>query len=87
MEEDAGTGLFYADNEGNLDLYSARGCGQYPSDHEYCKDKLMINDGLGNYIDYSTAIPDENSNFSSEKPADFSVLIIFFAPNHLILAP
>ena len=30
LEEDAGTLLFDADNDGDLDLYLARGSGQYP---------------------------------------------------------
>ena len=44
LEEDAGTLLFDADNDGDLDLYIARGCGQYPSGNAYYKDVLMIND-------------------------------------------
>ncbi|MFX0558378.1 VCBS repeat-containing protein [Maribacter sp. CXY002] len=71
LEEDAGTLLFDVDNDGDLDLYIARGCGQYPSGHVYYKDKLMINDGQGNFSDFSDAIPDKNSNSSAVKAADF----------------
>ncbi len=71
LEEDAGTLLFDVDNDGDLDLYIARGCGQYPIGHEYYKDKLMINDGQGNFTDFSSALPDKNSNSSSVKAADF----------------
>ncbi|MGI9549734.1 MAG: CRTAC1 family protein, partial [Aurantibacter sp.] len=45
LEEDAGTLLFDADSDGDLDLYIARGCAQYPPGHEFYQDVLMINDG------------------------------------------
>lgn len=71
LEEDAGTLLFDADNDGDLDLYIARGCGQYPSGNAYYKDILMINDGYGNFTDFSTAIPDLMTNSSAVKAADY----------------
>lgn len=71
LEEDAGTLLFDADNDGDLDLYIAKGCGQYPSGNEFYKDRLMINDGKGNFSDFSNAIPDLMTNSSAVKAADF----------------
>ena len=71
LEEDSSSLLFDADGDGDLDLYIARGSAQYPSGHEFYKDKLMINDGQGNFSDYSQAIPDLSTNSSNVKAADF----------------
>lgn len=71
LEEDSSTLLFDADNDGDLDLYIARGSAQYPSGHELYKDKLMINDGKGNFSDFSKALPDVNTNTTLVKAADF----------------
>jgi hypothetical protein len=71
LEEDSSTLLFDADGDGDLDLYIARGSAQYPSGNELYKDKLMINDGKGNFSDYSQAIPDLNTNSSCVKAVDF----------------
>ncbi len=70
-EEDAGMLLFDADNDGDLDLYIARGCAQYPEGHEYYRDVLLINDGNGNYSEASGALPDIRINSSTVKAADF----------------
>ncbi|MAU72674.1 MAG: hypothetical protein CML04_11330 [Pseudozobellia sp.] len=71
-EEDAGTLLFDADNDGDLDLYIARGCAQYPEGHDYYQDLLMINDGKGNFeqVD-NNALPLMKANASAVKAADF----------------
>lgn len=70
-EEDAGMLLFDADQDGDLDLYIARGCAQYPEGHEYYRDVLMINDGKGNFSEGSGALPDIRINSSTVKAADF----------------
>jgi hypothetical protein len=70
-EEDAGILLFDADNDGDLDLYIARGCAQYPEGHEYYRDVLLINDGKGNYTEASSALPDIRINSSTVRAADF----------------
>lgn len=70
-EEDAGTLLFDADNDGDLDLYIARGCAQYPSGHEFYTDVLMINDGKGNFANSRNGLPDMRTNSSAVKAADF----------------
>jgi len=71
LEEDAGTLLFDADDDGDLDLYIARGCGQYPPGHEFYKDLLLINDGNGNFVEAPDALPDLMANSSSVKAADY----------------
>ncbi|MEP3209464.1 MAG: VCBS repeat-containing protein [Maribacter sp.] len=70
-EEDAGTLLFDADNDGDLDLYLARGCGQYPKDDPYYKDLLLINDGQGKFKPAPNGLPDIRINSSTVKAADF----------------
>lgn len=70
-EEDAGTLLFDADNDGDLDLYIARGSAQYPSGHEFYKDVLIINNGKGNFTYSENGLPDMRTNSSAVKAADF----------------
>ncbi|WP_299534840.1 VCBS repeat-containing protein [Ulvibacterium sp.] len=70
-EEDAGTLLFDADNDGDLDLYIARGCGQYPAGHEFYKDMLFINDGEGNFSESIESLPSITANSSAVKAADY----------------
>lgn len=71
FEEDAGTLLFDVDNDGDLDLYIARGCAQYPPGHKFYKDVLLINDGNGNFTEALDALPNNKSNSSAVKAADF----------------
>ncbi|MGJ8736601.1 VCBS repeat-containing protein [Zobellia laminariae] len=70
-EEDAGTLLFDADNDGDLDLFIARGCAQYPTGHDYYQDILMINDGKGSFSQSEEGLPDMKTNSSTVKAADF----------------
>ena len=70
-EEDAGTLLFDADNDGDLDLYIARGCAQYPEGHEFYTDVLMVNDGRGNFTYSKNSLPALRANSSAVKAADF----------------
>jgi len=71
LEEDAGTLLFDADGDGDLDLYIARGCAQYPIAHEFYTDVLMINDGKGNFTTSENGLPTIQANSSAVKAADF----------------
>lgn len=71
QEEDAGTLLFDADNDGDLDLYIARGCGQYPAGHEFYKDVLLLNDGKGNFTESEESLPNITANSSAIKAADY----------------
>lgn len=70
-EEDAGTLLFDADSDGDLDLYIARGCAQYPSGNALYKDVLLINDGEGRFTNSENGLPDIRTNSSAVKAADF----------------
>ena len=71
LEEDTGTLLFDADNDGDLDLYLARGSGQYPAGHELYRDQLFINDGKGQFSVAESALPVLRANSSCVKAADF----------------
>lgn len=70
-EEDAGSLLFDADGDGDLDLYIVRGSGQYPADDSRYQDFLCINDGLGQFRIAPDALPDMRANGSCVKAADF----------------
>ncbi|TFG78132.1 MAG: hypothetical protein E4H26_02740 [Flavobacteriales bacterium] len=72
-EEDSGSLLFDADNDGDLDLYIARGCGQYPINHEFYTDVLYKNDGKGNFSEAMDALPVITANSSTVKAADFDM--------------
>ncbi len=70
-EEDAGMLLFDADMDGDLDLYIARGCAQYPEGHEYYRDMLLSNDGKGHFTPNALALPDLRQNSSTVRAADY----------------
>ena len=70
-EEDAGTLLFDADGDKDLDLYIARGCAQYPQGNILYKDILLINDGNGNFSESVDGIPDMRSNSSAVRASDY----------------
>ena len=70
-EEDAGSLLFDADNDGDLDLYIARGGGQFPIGHALYQDVLYLNDGVGIFKEATAALPILTANSSAVKAADF----------------
>ncbi len=70
-EEDASTLLFDADGDGDLDLYIARGCAQYPEGHEFYRDILLVNNGKGNFTESPESLPELKINSSAVKAADF----------------
>ncbi|MFK7812451.1 MAG: VCBS repeat-containing protein, partial [Maribacter sp.] len=70
-EEDSSTLLFDADNDGDLDLYIARGSAQYPKNDPYYRDLLLVNDGKGVFKEASSSLPDIRINSSAVKAADF----------------
>ncbi len=71
FEEDTGTLLFDADGDGDLDLYIARGGGQYTEGSDLYKDVLLLNDGNGSFSKNETAIPPLTTNNSCVKGADY----------------
>ena len=70
-EEDAGTLLFDADGDQDLDLYIARGCAQYPPGDILYKDILLLNDGNGRFSVSVEGIPDMRSNSSTVRASDY----------------
>ena len=71
LEEDAGVFIFDFENDGDNDVYIARGSTQYPEKSNFYKDVLFINDGTGNFFDNSSIVPVQNSNSTCVKGADF----------------
>lgn len=70
-EEDTGSLLFDADNDGDQDLYIVRGSAQFrPGDALY-QDVLWINDGNGNFELAENALPAIQANGACVKGADF----------------
>ena len=71
LEEDSGIFIFDVENDGDNDIYIVRGSAQFPEKSEFYKDALWINDGKGNFSDFSYALPVYNSNGTAVKGADF----------------
>ncbi len=71
FQEDSGTLLFDADQDGDLDLYIVRGSAQYAPGDSLYQDVIMINDGLGNFMPATNALPEIRANGSCVKAADF----------------
>ena len=69
--EDMGMLLFDADNDGDLDLYIASGSTEMPLHSARYQDMLYINDGKGNFLPDSTALPVLLSSKSCVKACDF----------------
>lgn len=70
-EEDAGTLLFDADQDGDLDLYIARGGAQEEPKNSLYQDVILVNDGEGNFTLAEDALPPLTANGSCVKAADF----------------
>jgi enediyne biosynthesis protein E4 len=70
-EEDMGTLLFDADNDGDNDLYIVRGSGQAELGSVLYQDILCLNDGKGNFKMDSTYLPKTRSSGSVVKAVDF----------------
>jgi enediyne biosynthesis protein E4 len=70
-EEDLGSLLFDADNDGDLDLYICRGGNEGIPNDAHFKDAFYSNDGNGNFTKNSTAIPAFATSTSCVRAADF----------------
>ncbi len=71
QEEDAGSLLFDADSDGDLDLYLVRGSAQHPAGDTLYQDALYLNDGKGGFTWAPGALPELRANGSCVKAADF----------------
>jgi hypothetical protein len=71
LEEELGTLLFDADNDGDNDLYIVRGSGQYPENSTLYQDVLCVNDGKGNFKIAPNALPKETACGQAVKAADY----------------
>ena len=69
--EDMGLLLFDADNDGDLDLYCGSGSDEFPANSKSYQDKLFINDGKGNFVVDSLALPPNFTSKSCVKAVDF----------------
>ncbi len=71
FQEDMGTLLFDADNDGDLDLYLVSGSYEIPPGNEFSNDQLFLNDGKGRFTKAPEALPAGLTNGSCVKAADF----------------
>jgi enediyne biosynthesis protein E4 len=69
--EEMGVLFFDADNDNDLDLYTATGSYEFPPFHPSSQDALYVNNGKGIFIRSETALPEEFSNGSCVRAADF----------------
>jgi hypothetical protein len=68
--EDLDALFFDADGDNDLDLYVTSGGSEYIQGNILLKDRIYINDGLGNFTKKSTAIPDVYESTQTVKASD-----------------
>ncbi|MEY4904346.1 MAG: hypothetical protein RLZZ292_2161, partial [Bacteroidota bacterium] len=71
QEEELGSLLFDADNDGDNDLYLVHGGAQDEPNSPFYQDVLYINDGKGNFKPSSNALPIETACGQAVKAADY----------------
>ena len=69
--ENQGLLLFDADNDGDVDLYCANGSNEFLVNTKNYQDRLYVNDGKGNFLLDTAAIPINYTSKSCIKAADF----------------
>jgi hypothetical protein len=69
--EEMGVLLFDADNDKDLDLYVVTGSYEFSTKHAGNLDRLYINNGKGEFKWESSNLPDETTNGSCVRAADF----------------
>ena len=65
--------LFDADQDGDLDLYLVSGGNQFEAGSELYNDRLMLNDGYGNFENDSTRVPNLSANGCVVRPIDYDL--------------
>lgn len=70
-EEDMGSLLFDADNDGDQDLYLVSGSLEYPEGAEQLQDRLYLNNGRGDFSLAEGALPELKASGSCVRAADF----------------
>ena len=69
--KDMGVLLFDADKDNDLDLYISSGGNEYPVNTISYQDKLYVNDGKGNFLLDSLALPSNLTSKSCVRGADY----------------
>ncbi len=71
QQEDLGVLLFDADNDQDLDMYVVSGGSEFPQKSEQYQDRLLINNGKGQFKQHPSALPPMLTSGSCATAADF----------------
>ena len=69
--EEEGIALFDLENDGDLDLYLVSGSNEFDKESPFYTDRLLLNDGKGNFSLTTDKMPEINSSGSVVKAHDF----------------
>jgi hypothetical protein len=72
LHEDVDAAFFDANGDGKQDLYVVSGGNEFWGNHDALRDRLYINDSLGNFRRARDALPDFFENGSCVVPGDFN---------------
>jgi len=70
ISEDLGCLFIDVDNDNDLDLYVASGGSEYEKGSNFLRDRLYLNDGLGNFSKTNSALPDIRESSQVIKASD-----------------